>query len=108
MIDLGTQTLLSIALLLALNNAVVRVGWMRHRPVLFYAVQGLDVFVAAWLFWRGIPGFEHIPAISWMLGLLLILHVVQNVRWIRSVRAELGKDEDKERRASAIRAALDE
>lgn len=107
-LDLGTQTLLTVAILLALNNAIVRVPWLKTRPILFYAVQVLDVFVAAWLFWRGVPGFDDIPAISWMLGLLLILHVVQNVRWHRAFREEVSDDEDRERRASAIRAALED
>jgi hypothetical protein len=106
--DLGTRTLLSVALLLALNNAVVRIGWLRRRLALFAAIQVLDVLVAGWLLWRGIPGLEEIPAVSWMLALLLLLHVVQNVRWFRAVRAEAAVDEERERKASAIRAALDE
>lgn len=104
--DLGTRTLLSIAVLLGLNNALVRISWLKVRPVTFYAVQVLNVAVAGWLFWRGIPGFEHIPAISWMLALLLILHVVQNVRWLRAFQEDATRDDDRERKASAIRAAL--
>lgn len=106
--DLGTRTLLSVALLLALNNAIVRVPWLQHRVFLFVAVQVLDALVAGWLYWRGIPGFEEIPAISWMLGLLLVLHLVQNVRWFRLLRDERDEDAAHERRASAIRAALDD
>lgn len=104
--DLGTQTLLSIALLLALNNALVRFAFMRTRTILFVGIQLLNTAVAVWLMARGIPGFESIPAVSWMLGLLLVLHVVQNIRWKRAVRAEAEEDDDKERRASAIRQAL--
>lgn len=106
--DLGTRTLLSVALLLALNNAIVRVRWLRQRLLLFSAVQVLDVLVALWLLYRGVPGFERMPAIGWMLGLLLLLHVVQNVRWFRAVQRERVEDDDRERKASAIRAALDD
>lgn len=106
--DLGTRTLLSVALLLALNNVIVRVHWLRRRLVLFGAVQLLDVAVAGWLLVRGVPGLDDFPAIGWMLGLLLLLHVVQNVRWFRMVQREAEEDAATDERASAIRAALDE
>ncbi len=105
--DRGTQTLLSVALLLALNNALVRLPGLGRRPVLFWGIQGLDLLVAGWLLWRGVPGFEAMPAIGWMLGLLLVLHVVQNIRHLRAVQRRDRDDAQREQRASAIRAALE-
>jgi hypothetical protein len=108
MIDLSTRILLSIALLLGLNNAVVRLPFLQDRVLLFWAVQFIDLGVCIALLVIGIPGFEDMPAISYMLGLLFLLHVAQNLRWRAQRRREQAPDEDVEARRSAIRDALGE
>ena len=104
--DLGTQTLLSVMLLLALNTAMVRMERLKDRTVLFFGVQTLNVLVALYLFVRGMPGFDHIPIVAWVLGLWLLLRVAANHRWWSARRRDDGRDEATERRASAIREAL--
>jgi hypothetical protein len=69
-------------------------------------VQGLNLFVAGFLIWRGMPGFRHIPIVSWVLGLWLILRVAVNHRWWTHQIHEDAVDEAVTRRASAIRDAL--
>lgn len=105
--DPGTRTLISIALLLALNNAIVRLPFLHGRPLLFWAVQALDALAAGVLIWRGIPGFEEMPAIGWMLGLLLILHIAQNLRWLADQRREARVSDAADARRSALREALE-
>lgn len=105
--DYGTRVVLSLALLLAFNNAVVRLPMLKDRELLFWAVQFLDIGVGSALLWWGIPGFEGTPAVSWMMGLLLFLHVAQNMRWRARRRAGRGQSTETEERASAIRAALE-
>ena len=106
--DLGTQTVLSIAGLLVLNTAMVRLKLLRDRSPLFWAVQGLNIAVAGWILWAGIPGFDHIPAVSWVMSLWLLLRVATNHRWYMSRSQEGSQDLAREQRASAIRAALEQ
>ena len=104
--DLGTRIVLSLALLLAVNNAMVRIGFLKDRTGLFWSVQCIDMLVGSALLWWGIPGFESTPAIAWMMGLLMFLHVAQNTRWRARRSKNRGQSHATEERASAIRAAL--
>jgi hypothetical protein len=106
--DPSTRIILSVALLLALNNAIVRLPWLKDRELLFWAVQILDVVACCALILYGIPGFEEIPIISWMLGLLFLLHVAQNLRWRARRRREHRVSDETEARRSAIRDALND
>ncbi|MEZ4322419.1 MAG: hypothetical protein R3F61_33440 [Myxococcota bacterium] len=106
--DQSTSIVLSIALLLALNNAIVRLPFLKDRAPLFWAVQFMDLGVASALALIGIPGFKDFPAANWMLALLLILHVAQNLRWRAQRRRDDAVSEDVEARRSAIRKALAE
>lgn len=106
--DLSTQAVLSIAALLALNTGMVRLEMLRDRAVLFWGVQGLNLVVALYLMVRGLPGYDFIPIISWVLALWLVLRTAMNHRWWMGRRRDDGRDEDVERRASAIREALRE
>ena len=106
--DTSTGILLSVALLLGLNNAVTRIPFLRERAALFWTTQLLDLGACLLLLIWGIPGFQHMPAISYMLGLLFLLHVATNLRWKARQRRDHSVDDEVESRRSAIRAALEE
>ena len=106
--DLETQSLFSIVLLLVLNNLLVRFRRLYGRAVLYVGIQLLDGVVALYLLGFGLPGFRHMPAVSVMLGLLLVLHMVQNARWRHALRQEQSEAESADARRRAIRDALDD
>ena len=106
--DLETQSLFSVVVLLVLNNMLVRFRRLRGRTVLYYGIQTLDGCVAAYLILLGLPGFRHMPAVSVMLGLLLVFHMVQNARWRRAALRQLANEEAADDRREAIRKALED
>ncbi|MCB9678639.1 MAG: hypothetical protein H6737_26285 [Alphaproteobacteria bacterium] len=106
--DWSTRIVLSVALLLAVNNAITRVPVLRDREVLFWTVQLVDLGACIALLVYGIPGFADMPAVSWMLGLLFLLHVAQNLRWRAERRRERGASDDVEAKKSALLKALGE
>jgi len=77
--DLSTTLILAVAAILGMNHMVFRLPGWEHRRVVFWGVQFLNLIVIIALLAVGIPGFAGATkAINWVLGLLLILHVVQN------------------------------
>jgi hypothetical protein len=84
----------------------VRLPFLRDRTGLFWTVQVLNVLVGTAILMWGVPGFQQLASVSWMLGLLLFLHVAQNTRWLAERRREEQLSARQEGRASAIRAAL--
>ncbi len=107
--DRSTSVFLAIIAVLVLNQAVHRLPVLTRLRLLFWSVVCLDVGLAAGAIVFGLPGFQHAPSVSWVVGLLLGLHIVQNIRarsaLVREDRMVGTKDETAER-ARQIRAAL--
>ena len=106
--DPSTLILFAVAALLGVNHLVFRIpGWHRWRSV-FWMVQLLNLGTAVYVLVWGLPGFEETAAVAvkWVLGLLLILHIVtNNQRLVRALQdAPDGPEEDAKR--SRIKAAL--
>ncbi len=77
--DISTTLILAVAAILGMNHMVFRLPGWEHRRVVFWSVQLLNLIVIIALLAIGIPGFAGATkAINWVLGLLLILHVVTN------------------------------
>jgi hypothetical protein len=103
--DVDTAPLLTVIGALAANQIVMRVGGLRGRPAVFWSLQLVNVAVGGALVWFGLPGFEHVPVIGWVIGLLFFLRVMQNNQArARFLQAEL--DEGKQGKAAQIRRAL--
>ena len=98
--DLSTTVLLALIGMLGLNQALMRIGSLEKRPYVFWPLQIMDLVVGCGVLLVGLPGFDHAPAIRWVVGLLFIMHVAQNLK-IRSDR------QNRERRAEidAMKAA---
>jgi uncharacterized membrane protein YhaH (DUF805 family) len=78
--DLSLWVLFGVVALLGVNQLMVRVLRMRTLRGSFWLLQFVNIVVGSALLWKGLPGFEEIPVISWAVGLLVFLHVAENTR----------------------------
>jgi hypothetical protein len=96
--------------LLAINHvAVLPAGW-RHRRWIFWPVQLLNLGAATLLMAVGIPDLEAIaPFLNWVLGLLLIFHIVGNNNKLTRSRRQVGgaESEELEAKRQRVRDALE-
>ena len=77
--DLSTTLILGVAALLGLNHMVFRLPGWEHRRVVFWGLQLLNLSCVVALLTVGIPGFGGATKpINWVLGLLLVFHIVTN------------------------------
>lgn len=92
--------LFAVILALAGNQAVMRVdAAVRSGPV-FWSLVLLDLVVGSALILFGLPGFDHVPAVSYVVGLLFFVHAAQN----QVVRRRMLADEVDEARAARVAA----
>jgi len=100
---------------LALNHvAVLPKGW-QGRSWFFWPVQALNLVTATMLMAVGIPDLAVLaPFLNWVLGLLLIFHIVSNnnklLRSRKRAAQEVGDglDERRERVRAALAAGQEE
>lgn len=106
--DLSSGVILAVVGVLGLNQLVMRVGALRARSAVFWSLQLVDVLVGSAVLVFGLPGFESMKVISWMVGLLVFFHVIMNnnqrAQWLREQRQERRAIERV--RAEALRASL--
>ena len=85
--DVSTQTLLAVVAVMALNQLVMRVGALRGRPSIFWTLQAANIACGTGLLLWGLPGFESLPVISWVLALLFFFRTIVNnqsrAEWLR-------------------------
>ncbi len=100
--DLSLAVFLGLVAVLACNQAVMRVERIGRIPAVFWGTTLLDLLVGVGVLFFGLPGFEAIPAVTWVIGLVFILHVAQNLganaQWRR---------EDRRAEIDALRAEHD-
>ena len=107
--DLATSLILAVTAILGMNHMVFRLPGWEHRRFVFWGVQLLNLLVIIALLAIGIPGFAGASkAINWVLGLLLILHVVTNNGRLVAALADTEATENAETEAKReqIKAAL--
>lgn len=90
--DLSTTALFVVVALLAINQLAMRLRWAVARTVLFFSVQALLLAAGTWVLGFGLPGFDHIPAVSYVIGLLFFLHVARNLALRSRVERELARE----------------
>lgn len=100
--DLSTWVVLGLAALIGANHVLVRLPWVRSNDALFWLLNLLDLGVGIAVLALGLPGYAHAPAVGWVVGLLLVLHVAQNLhlrgQWARETREAAQRQRDRERR----------
>ena len=106
--DFSTTILFAVAALLGLNHLVFRIpGWERRR-VMFWLVQLLNLSGAIGVLIWGLPGFDAsaATAIKWVLGLLLILHIITNNQRLVQALSDTAAPRQDDARRRQIKAAL--
>lgn len=100
--DLNTWVLFGLVALIGANHVLVRVPWVRSIDALFWLLNLVDLGVGIAVLVLGLPGYAHAPAVGWVVGLLLVLHVAQNLylrnQWAQELRREAQQQRDLERR----------
>jgi uncharacterized membrane protein len=111
-VDLSTAIVLGLAALIGSNQVLVRVPQVRRIGWLFWGLCIVDLVVGCAVLIGGLPGYEAFPAINWVVGLLLVMHVALNLQlraqWEQEARREAQDARDVERqRMRDERDALD-
>lgn len=90
---------------MAANHLVMRVVALRGHPLAFWPLQVLNLLVGSGLILLGLPGFDTLPIVAWMLALLFFFRVVLNnnerQRWLLEQR-----DRDARKGDQAVREAF--
>lgn len=76
--QLRDNALLIVIGAMATNHLVMRVHALRGSPWVFWPLQFANLAVGTGLILLGIPGFEELPVVSWLIALLFFFRVVQN------------------------------
>lgn len=92
MVDTSMLIFLAVALLIASNHLIGRVLVPRSSPWPFWAFQVFNILVGSTVIAFGIPGFSDYVVVQWVLGGMVLLHVVLNnqarVSYLREVHRE--------------------
>jgi hypothetical protein len=108
-VDIETTVLLLVISVMATNQLVMRVPLLCANPAVFWSLEGLQVTFGTYVLVRGLPGFEDMVAVTWLLGGLFYFHATTNY-WTRTkVLRALGEgpaDEARAALAAQIRANL--
>ena len=95
---------------MGLNQLVMRVGALEARPWVFYPLQLINVTIGSVVLVFGLPGFDHLRFVSWLVGLLFLFHTVQNnnhrARFLRA-RADATRRARERQIRDALRASED-
>ena len=107
--DLSTALLCAVAALLGFNNLLFKIPRWHTKRFAFWMLQSINLGTIVALLTIGIPGFSGATAaINWVLGLLLVMHVVSNNgKLVRAVRdAPTATDPEVETKRAQLKAAL--
>ena len=78
-----------VVALIGFNHLLMRISGVILRPWAFLPIQILNLGTAAWLMAVGLPDLEQdetLWILNWVLGLLLIFHIIQNNLRLQRVR----------------------
>ena len=74
----STTSFLILLGVIAANQLVLRLAALRGSAWAFWGLQIINLGLSTWIFAFGLPGFEVYPWISWAIGLIFTLRVIQN------------------------------
>ena len=95
-----------MVLLLGANHLLMRIPGFMKRFWLFLPVQLLNLGTGAWLMAVGIPEFNEddmLWFLNWVLGLLLIFHIIQNNMRLQRKQQQKGRPTPSQVRAEQAR-----
>jgi len=102
--DISTAVLFALVAIIGVNQVAVRTRLAREHGVVFWGITLLDLLAGLAVLGLGLPGFEATPTVSWVVGLVLVFHVAQNLmlrnEWDQQARdaARAERDEERKRR----------
>lgn len=84
--ELGNASLIALGVVLATNYLVVRTDLARRWPPVFWGITGLDLVLSIGVLLFGVPGLPQSGLVRVTVGLVLLLHLAQNLqvraRWL--------------------------
>ncbi len=99
--DFSTAVLFSLVALIGANQVVVRIPAVRRIERLFWGLVFADLVAGVGVLVFGLPGYEAFPAVSWVVGLLFVMHIALNLQlhnqWVQNERNEAKEARDAER-----------
>lgn len=106
--DLSTAVLFGVVGLLALNQVVARVPSLLRRDAVFFSLLVVLLAAGTLILSQGLPGFEDMPAVSFVVGLMFFLHVAQDLALRNRLlaRARASAQDAQEARAAALGAQV--
>lgn len=78
--DVATTSLFLVVSAFSTNQIIMRMGELYRQPVLFWALEALNLAFGGYVLAFGLPGYRHVPAVGVVLGLMFLLHAAQNLR----------------------------
>lgn len=102
--DTSTAVLFALVAIIGINQVAVRTRLAREKSGVFWALTIGDLLAGIAVLVFGLPGFEHMEVVSWVVGLLLVMHVANNLMlrngWEQEAReeAKAARDEERKRR----------
>lgn len=99
--DVGTTSLFLVITVLGVNRLVMQAPALRRHAYVFWALQGMTAGAGLWILVRGLPGFAAMPAVSWVVGLLFMLHAAKNLQSRAAMGRELARQDADARRERA-------
>ena len=105
----GDAILFAVVAILGLNHVVNRIPEWVVRPYFFWPLQLLNLSAATFMMASGIPEFQGWgEVVNWILGLLFVVHIIQNNRRLVKIKgqANLASDDEAARKRAQIAAAL--
>lgn len=95
-----TTTLGVLVILIAVNQVMVKMPFVRQQPWLFWTIQGANLVVAGVALTVGMPGL--VSTLKWIVAALFLFHFVVNLQtrtaWKDEDRALRRDAESRERR----------
>lgn len=92
---LSEAVLLGLVTLLVLNQVASRVPGVLDRPWAFWMVNAADLLLGVGIMVKGLPGFDHVPPVRFVVGLLFVWHIGQNFK-LRADRDAAQRAREKE------------
>jgi len=99
-------TFFAIIALLGTNQAVMRIPWLHRQAGAFWAMQAVNACAGLFVLFYGLPGFEHVPAVQYVVGLLFLFHGADALR--SRVKQGSKKREEARARKEAVAEMLRE
>ena len=100
--DWSTGFLFGLVALIGSNHVLMRTAWARRSDLFFWGITIIDLLAGSFVLVFGLPGFDTIPGVNWLVGLVLIAHVAQNLQlrasWRQAERQEAQAERDEIRR----------